>query len=486
MKKYIITGIALVFCANLSYAQTDSIFNSYQKEFDQFKQSIELEHQNFIDKNDSVFAQFLKDSWKEFEAFRNEPPAEPKPVVQPIVKDTFVIQKTEPEIIKVDTLRQQTPGMNDTLPAPEKKTLKNEPAHTGKAMFSVDFFGTEKLLPIPGNLPALQEITENNIGAYFNRTSRLDEVAELINQLKTVKTQLHLNDWGYYKLIGKTAEALGFSPNKQVLFTWVTLLKSGYNAKVGYTSNDLCLLLPFNEGIYGTYYTLNDVKYYIQSSGNNQNNQKLKIHTADYPGSGNISLLLKSLPRLDPYLSPVELNFKGEKIRVTNNLSLKDFYASYPYCELNVYFSTPLSQTVSESLTKFFQPGFNLKSDKQKVATLLEFMQNAFPYKNDKDQFNHEKYFFPDELFLYPFSDCEDRSILFAQLVKQFTKLDCIGLNFPGHVNTAVCFGEEAEGTVIMHNNRKYSVCDPTFLKAPIGYLAAEYKSQKPEIITFE
>jgi hypothetical protein len=137
-------------------------------------------------------------------------------------------------------------------------------------------------------------------------------------------------------------------------------------------------------------------------------------------------------------------------------------------------------------LSTFFQPDFQEKTDKQKVAVLLEFVQKAFQYKTDMDQFKYEKYFFPDELFLYPYSDCEDRSVLFARLVKQFTRLECIGLDYPGHINTAIFFGDETEGTTITHNNRKFSVCDPTFSNAPIGYLAPEYKDFQPEIITFE
>ena len=486
MKSFFLICVLLITGMELTYAQTDRIVNSFQKEFDQFKQTITQEHQQFINHNDSVFAQFLKDSWKEFEAFKNEPPKEPKPLVQPVITDTSMIKKAEPEIIPVDTLREHIPDKIDTLSTPEKKTLINEPTRTGKAMFGVDFYGTENLLPIPGNLPALQEITENNIAAYFNKTSRSEEVTGLILQLKNVKSNLQLNDWGYYQFLCKTAETLDFSPNRQVLFTWVALLKSGYNAKIGYAGNDLYLLLPFKEVVYGTYYTIDDVRYYIQTKHDNQKFLRVKIHSANYPGSADVSLSLYNLPQLKTFSNVVDLDFKGKKIKVTSNLSLKEFYASYPFCGLNIYFSAPLSQSVKESLSSFFQPDFQAKTDKQKVAVLLEFTQKAFEYKTDMDQFSHEKYFFPDELFLYPYSDCEDRSVLFVRLVKQFTKLDCIGLDYPGHVNTAIFFGDETEGTTITHNNRKYSVCDPTFSNAPIGYLAPEYKNIQPEIITFE
>jgi hypothetical protein len=129
---------------------------------------------------------------------------------------------------------------------------------------------------------------------------------------------------------------------------------------------------------------------------------------------------------------------------------------------------------------------FSGKTDKQKVATLLEFIQKSFPYQTDKEQFGREKYFFPDELFFYPFSDCKDQSVLFTNLVRHYTRLKCVGLDYPGHVNTAVCFQEEINGNYLIINGLKYIVCDPTYINAPIGYLPDEFKELTPKIITFD
>ena len=46
------------------------------------------------------------------------------------------------------------------------------------------------------------------------------------------------------------------------------------------------------------------------------------------------------------------------------------------------------------------------------VNRLLRFVQTAFEYKTDEDQFNTENYLFPLETLHYPYSDCEDRSAL--------------------------------------------------------------------------
>lgn len=60
-----------------------------------------------------------------------------------------------------------------------------------------------------------------------------------------------------------------------------------------------------------------------------------------------------------------------------------------------------------------------------------------------KDQFGREKYFFAEETLFYPLSDCEDRAIFFAILIRNLLGLDVIGLDYPGHIATAVHFSND-------------------------------------------
>jgi len=493
IKKHVMKKVLLIFgllinFSCITFAQNDTIVKTFQKEFNQFKQTIEQEHQQFKNQNDSVFAKFLKDSWEEFDVFYNKKEGSPKPVIQPVVKETLENDKPEPQMQPVDSSKSNISEPIKIEIKPEKKTPVKEPEHSGRAMLQFEFYGTENSIANPGNLPLLSSITGENISAYFNKICNSSEITELITQLKKAKTDLLLNDWGYYKLVEKTAQTIETSQNRQILFIWLALLKSGYNAKTGYNDNNIYLLLPTREEIFATYYlTIDGVQYYIQSDRDkNQPISRLKIHTANYPGNEMLSLAIKKLPLLGINEIKHELMFKGEKISVSQNQTLKEFYDDYPLCEMNIYFSAPLSRQVKESLAVYFDPLFISKTEKQKVALLLEFVQKAFGYKTDKEQFSQEKYFFPDDLFFYPYSDCEDRSVLFTSLVRNFTNLECIALDFPGHVNTAVCFSDETVGTLIAYNNKKYVVCDPTFANAPVGYLAPEYRNQKPEIITFE
>ena len=123
------------------------------------------------------------------------------------------------------------------------------------------------------------------------------------------------------------------------------------------------------------------------------------------------------------------------------------------------------------------------KSEIEAVNILLRFVQTAFQYQTDAEQFGIEKYLFSEETVFYPYSDCEDRSILFSFLVRQLIGLKVVGLDYPGHVATAVKFSVDLNGDSIIYQNQNYLICDPTYINAPIGMCMPQYKNIKPEVI---
>ena len=89
----------------------------------------------------------------------------------------------------------------------------------------------------------------------------------------------------------------------------------------------------------------------------------------------------------------------------------------------------------------------------------------------------------PDETLFYPYSDCEDRSILFAFLVKNLTGLKVVALHYPNHIATAVRFNDNIEGDHIVYRGQKYLISDPTFINADIGMVMPKFKGVKPQVI---
>ena len=90
---------------------------------------------------------------------------------------------------------------------------------------------------------------------------------------------------------------------------------------------------------------------------------------------------------------------------------------------------------------------------------------------------------FPDEVLYYKDSNCKDRAILFAYLVRNLTHLEVVGLDYQGHISTAVRFSKEVPGDAVQYQGRRYSICDPTFIDADAGMCMPQFKGVSPSII---
>jgi hypothetical protein len=145
----------------------------------------------------------------------------------------------------------------------------------------------------------------------------------------------------------------------------------------------------------------------------------------------------------------------------------------------------PLSSSILTTLSKLFIPIFQGKTSIEKINILLAFIQKAIPYKTDQEQFGKERYMFAEESLFYPYSDCEDRTVLLGQLVTYFTGLPCVGLEFNDHITLAVNFPEEFNGDYILYQEHKYFICDPTYINAKSGMLSPDLKDEKPQIIVW-
>jgi hypothetical protein len=218
---------------------------------------------------------------------------------------------------------------------------------------------------------------------------------------------------------------------------------------------------------------------------------RLFTYEQDFPEANRIfDLNIYSALVLGDHIADVTLSFdyQGEKFNlpVRYNSNVIAFYNDYPQTDVKVYFDAAVSHDLKLSLVENFAPLIAGKSESDAVSMLLRFVQTAFDYQTDDEQFGYEKFFFADELFYYPYSDCEDRSVLFAYLVKRLLGLDVAGLQFPGHIATAVAFTEPVNGDYIIHEGRKFIVADPTYINAPIGLTMPAFAGQEAEIILVE
>jgi hypothetical protein len=451
----------------------DSTFNS-------FKVSIESEFDRFQNKNDSIFLEFLQNAWKEFNLMKDTSRIKNKPKVQPHVQSLLPMKN----INKMDTIEQfKGPGIYEihNEPIPEKDSYKIKSDNN-----SFDFYGEKNDLPEVSDIHLNNPIDNFSIISFYRRYLKDPGLAEVAVKLKIIARNLKLNDFGYYLLIQKASQRLFRDVNDQILYTWVSLLRSGLDVKAGYNKNDVILLMDCDNPLYNTnYISVKGVNYYlIHSPDQEQHIKSLQTYDFSYAGKASpVSIQIKELPAFYDKKETHVYIFHQDTIKVDINRFLIEYLGNYPACELKLYFNTPFSEKALISLDRKLKPILSGKSEIEKVNTLLSFIQKSFPYKTDQDQFGREKYMFSDEAVYYPYTDCDDRSVLFVHLIKHYTGLDAIGLNYPNHVSVGVRLTTPVKGDYILYNNAKFFICDPTYIGARAGMAMDEMKTVRPEVI---
>ena len=73
--------------------------------------------------------------------------------------------------------------------------------------------------------------------------------------------------------------------------------------------------------------------------------------------------------------------------------------------------------------------------------------------------------------------------ILYSRLVRDLLGLDVILVFYPGHLATAVNFKTAVNGDYIDLNGRHFTVCDPTYIGAPIGMTMPDMDNKTAKII---
>lgn len=486
--QYIITSICIIIlicCITVSsFAQADTTKNEYQKAFDDFNKSIVDEFDSFKSKNDSIFYQFLEQSWRSFKLFTDTRPEIPKPVVQPV--SDSVVQKSMKIIPSKRKTMLQDSGRQLILvgkPATYSKLSTVVPYTT----FS--FYGTDISIPKQSETAeSLTDISNKVIALYYKESSNNDEILATIDFLHEQAYNTNLNGWGYLKLLQAASESIYANSNDQVLFTWLALLKSGYDARVGYDKNSIYLLAAFDMPIfYNSYFKLNKTNYYlVLTTKAKADLANITSYEGDYPEKLiKLSLFFDKVPNFKSVTKTRELSYNGKKVKLSYDANLTDYYSSYPECNIKIYFPPPLSKQAIKSIGNFLNPYFKNKSDAEKVNFLLNFVQHSIKYETDEKQFGTENYLFAEETICYPYADCEDRSVLLSQLISEFVGLNTIAIIYPGHVSLGVNIKDQIEGAYVEYNKRTYYIADPTYIGSKVGMLMPEFENIDPEIIEF-
>lgn len=454
--------------------------------FEAFKRNIQKDFDQFKSKNDSIFINFLRQSWEEYDLFFSERPSQPKPDKQPSFLDDHE------KLIKLNSIHtievKVDPPIKEDIIKKDDPIVSRTSITEDKILIHLEFYGTNTEFSIPDDeLPTLSEISNIGIADFYENASNSEAFKSLLQNAIFYKNRLNLNGWGYLRLCEQMSMKLYSDFNQKTLATWYLLAKSSQKAKVAYSGNKIYLLCGFNSTAYNmSYCEIEGEPYYlyagIELAGNPETFYTYKInHVAQ---TENIILNLYVTPEFEMTPAFKNVNYRDEAFEIILNKNLINFLSDYPDCSLEITLNAPLSDEAWKYIDLFIKKRLIGMQEKDKLDFLLDFVQQAFPYQNDIEQFGREDYLFAEETLNYPYCDCEDRVALMAQMLERYTPLKCIGLNYPGHVSLAVKTSEEDIGYYIKYNYENYYICDPTYIGAKCGMIMPKYKNIDPEIIT--
>lgn len=326
-------------------------------------------------------------------------------------------------------------------------------------------------------------ITEHRVAEGWRQLER-SEYELLIYQL-TRQAQAHdLNDWGYAQLVATASQRIiPRDKNARVLLQWFLLSQSGYIATVGYDRDHLHLLMPTRQRLYGKTFVRGETHklYALDLEGDELDLDQAHVFPHHHPQATRVmDLRVQQAPKLPARAAQrkIDFEYQGEtyRIPVAVNRNVVAYYDSYPFVDLGIYLAAPASAEAHEALIEpLREMVVNLepqegRSRRAEALNFLLHLVQALPYQTDAEQFGGERYLFADEVLAFPASDCEDRSVLFAYLVREVLGLEVIGLLYPGHAAAAVDLkGEDLPGDWVRYQGKRYIVCDPTYIGADIG-----------------
>lgn len=408
-----------------------------------------------------------------------------KPEVKPEKKPVVEVERENPVIESVPvTIPVAEPDRPVTAPA------KSSPLYAGGSGRSKVVYGGQSfyLSNALERQCKLNGLDENAIADAYEALCSSD-YKPLLAECMQIKKDLQLNDWGMFTLIKQIADAYCSKSNESIVMQQFLLNEMGYKARMARkaTENKMMLFVATDCRIYARpYITLNGQEYY-NLNGGNEHCQFYMCQKDSPKAKNNIGMRLHNAPNFPGAVATSTHQAKGSAATVTVSVpkSLMDFYTSYPQCDYSVYFNAPVNSAMEKKILSSLAPLVQGKSEADAANILINFVQTAFRYKTDDEQFGFEKPFFVEELFYYPYSDCEDRAMLYSYLVRKLLGLDVVLLDYPEHIATAVRFNGNVGGDYLMVGGQKYTVCDPTYIGASIGMTMPRYKKVAAKVLKY-
>ena len=476
-----------VFLFELSIFTSSAQTNDFQAQYEAFRKNAKTVYEDFRAQCNAEYAKFLEQAWKEYKVL----PSIPRPkdeVVPPTIMSRQDKNKKQAKEVPIEKV------VSPILPLPQPKPVSPiyENDKVEETLFSFFYMGTACKVRVPKVLKIRVSSCENHVIATAWRQLATDAMDNTIRDFLTLRLKMQLCDWAYLNLIDTFAKSYCGHGNEAVLMAAFIYSQSGYKMRLGRQAESLYLLYGSKHGIYEKGYVVIDgVNYYPLDN----KVEKMDICEFSFPQERSMSLYIQYAQKFSIQPSAVRKltseQYHNMNVNSQVNLNLIQFYDTYPSSEVNgnfmtrweMYADTPMEEDVKQKLYPCIKNKIDGFSEVQAVSQILNWVQTAFQYEYDDKVWGHDRAFFAEETLFYPYCDCEDRAILFTRLVRDLLGLKCILVYYPGHLASAVCFKQQVNGDYILLDGDIYTICDPTYIGAPIGVTMPEMDNQSAKVI---
>ena len=486
-------GKRLFFGAWLMFSFMGSFAQDFEEIYSSFRQQAEEEYNDFRRQCNEEYAEFLEKTWRQFHGLLPKaPPIKDKPIPpMPYEEGEGGIKNKELPYVDLVPIAPPTPQPKPVEP------IKEQPQPVEKR-FAFRFYGTEGQVRLDDGMRfSLNGTSESQVADAWRLLSGERRLDNVIRDCLELRIRHGLCDWAYLQMLKELGmQFCGTNTNEATLLTAYLYCQSGYKMRLGRgESGRLYLMVASRHSIYGIpYFQIAGEDYYPLD----YKEDGLYICEASFPKEQPLSLWIAQENRLAERLSDVRTlkskRYPQVKATIQGNKNLIDFYNSYPTSQVGenfmtrwaMYANTPLAQGVKESLYPSLRRAIQGKSQHEAANMLLNFVQTAFVYEYDDKVWGGDRALFVEESLYYPYCDCEDRSILFSRLIRDLLGLKVVLVYYPGHLATAVNFTEHITGDYILLNGQRFTVCDPTYIGAPVGATMPDMDNAGAKVILLE
>ena len=477
--------ISLLFGLSMftSSAQTDDFYAQYEK----FSKHAKTEYEDYRAQCNAEYVKFLERAWKEYKVL----PSIPRPkdeVVPPTIMPRQDKNKKQAKEIPIENV--VSPILSLPQPKPISPIYENDKVE--EKNFSFSYMGTTCEVRLPKDLNIRMSGCESCMIATIWKQLATNAMDNTIRDFLALRLKMQLCDWAYLNLIDTFAKAFCGHGNEAVIMAAFIYSQSGYKMRLGRDCEKLYLLYGSKHGIYEKgYIVIEGINYYPLDD----KVERMEISDFSFPQEQSMSLYIENAQKftIRPSAKRKLASEQYHDVTIDSqvNLNLIQFYNTYPSSEVNgnfmtrwkMYADTPMDESVSQMLYPDIKNKIEGLSDVQAVNQILNWVQTAFQYEYDDKVWGHDRAFFAEETLYYPYCDCEDRAILFTRLVRDLLGLKCILVYYPGHLASAVCLKQQVNGDYISLDGDVYTICDPTYIGAPVGITMPEMDNRSAKVI---